>query len=359
LRSSGQIIQSQKDYDIPFGVRAIQSGIQVDGIWISNTNTPAPSEFGLDRLATDGSGTTHSRSGVISQKAEKHKSRQGRSPVRNDYSSSGNLLDDGPYDQTDAGVVRPSYKPRKSSHLRYGSQGVTNFDDETLAQLEGKPSPTKKIYTHRPRGSRQADLEGDSASAADNEHSSGGSSDSDATLSGGARIHTDRQNKYSPNRSGGQRQSSPATATITSGQPTRESFLFQPAKSEYAQVPLNDSPNYEGEDPFLTPSASPPRESYLASSIGGQLLGNIGKSSDYHPVQQSSSSTLGPFVPGELHQNKQVRKVNSGFEVLPAGTFGTPAELRHDPYNPEEEFGERRQSKLQKKPRMSGAFDRT
>jgi hypothetical protein len=29
--------------DIPFGIRAIQSGIEVDGVWISRTNTPAGS----------------------------------------------------------------------------------------------------------------------------------------------------------------------------------------------------------------------------------------------------------------------------------------------------------------------------
>jgi hypothetical protein len=29
--------------DIPFGIRAIQSGIEIDGVWISRTNTPAGS----------------------------------------------------------------------------------------------------------------------------------------------------------------------------------------------------------------------------------------------------------------------------------------------------------------------------
>jgi len=29
--------------DVPFGIRAIQSGIEVDGVWISRTNTPAGS----------------------------------------------------------------------------------------------------------------------------------------------------------------------------------------------------------------------------------------------------------------------------------------------------------------------------
>ena len=46
-------------------------------------------------------------------------------------------------------------------------------------------------------------------------------------------------------------------------------------------------------------------------------------------VQHSyRSRSPSPFVPGELHVNKTVRKVNSGFEVLPAGTFGTPTEFK-------------------------------
>jgi hypothetical protein len=361
LRSSGQIVESQRVHDIPFGVRAIQSGIQVDGIWISNNNTPVPSELGLERSATNGSGTSYSRSGERSKQGEKTWSRQAQSPLRNDYSNSANLLDDDPYGRVEAGGVRPSYKPRKSSHLQYSSRGETNYDDEAVAHLEGQsPSTKKKIYTHRPRGSRQIDLEGDSASAADNEHSSGGSSDSDATLSGGRRTHVDRLNRYSPVRGEGLRQGAPPKATPISGRPMRDSFPFEGAKAEYEQVPLTDSPSYEGQDPFLTPLTSQPRDSYLAGSIGGQLLGNMGSSSNYHPLQQYGDPTQDQFVPGELHLNKQVRKINSGFEVLPAGTFGSPAAPRQTPSNaPEEEFGERRHSRLQKKPRTSAALDRT
>jgi hypothetical protein len=69
------------------------------------------------------------------------------------------------------------------------------------------------------------------------------------------------------------------------------------------------------------------------------------------PSQQSRSPS--PFVPGELHVNKTVRKVNSGFEILPAGTFGTPTEFRKGDSSQDEDSGERRQSKLQKKPRTS------
>lgn len=48
LRNSGHRGESRGKHDIPFGVRAIQSGIQVDGIWISNPNTPVPSELTLN-----------------------------------------------------------------------------------------------------------------------------------------------------------------------------------------------------------------------------------------------------------------------------------------------------------------------
>lgn len=44
LRQRGQIVESTKS-DVPFGVRAIQSGVQVYGIWISTTSTPIPSEL--------------------------------------------------------------------------------------------------------------------------------------------------------------------------------------------------------------------------------------------------------------------------------------------------------------------------
>jgi len=61
LRKSGQIVESRTSHDIPFGVRAIQSGIQVDGIWISTSTTPMASELKLgylrDSSSSDATGT--------------------------------------------------------------------------------------------------------------------------------------------------------------------------------------------------------------------------------------------------------------------------------------------------------------
>ena len=36
-------VQEETKDEIPFGIRAIQSGIEVDGVWISRTNTPVGS----------------------------------------------------------------------------------------------------------------------------------------------------------------------------------------------------------------------------------------------------------------------------------------------------------------------------
>lgn len=38
-----QVISTEPKDEIPFGIRAIQSGIEVDGVWISRTNTPVGS----------------------------------------------------------------------------------------------------------------------------------------------------------------------------------------------------------------------------------------------------------------------------------------------------------------------------
>lgn len=49
-------------------------------------------------------------------------------------------------------------------------------------------------------------------------------------------------------------------------------------------------------------------------------------------VTTSSQRTRGPqahhsITTGAIHINKSIRKVNSAFQVLPAGTFGTPSEF--------------------------------
>lgn len=374
LRSSGQIIESTKSHEIPFGVRAIQSGIQVDGIWISNTSTPAPSELKLEHIQGHPAGTESTvsapDSGEHSQQTTRSPSRQGRTPLRTSDSANLYLAVD---DAVESNANRHSYKPRKSSHLRYGSYGETRYDEETLGQLEGDVTPKKKVYTHRPRGSRHLDMEADSSSAADNEQSSESTSDSDGTLSSNMVLSGDKPRKTSSNSPHIVGERASVVASMPTGRVLRESLPLQSSKVDYFSVPTI-SPKNETSDPFLTPNgsitplASPPaRQEEFDSSLfqnagltGGSSRGESSQTR-YAPLVQSPE----PFVPGELHVNKSVRKVNSGFEVLPAGTFGVPTELRSNDMDYENDSGERRQSKLQKKGRnsmtgrrASGAMDR-
>jgi len=141
-------VTARRDAEIPFGIRAIQSGIQVDGVWISGTNTPvqsgpnsrAPSVI----LQPDLRNKSHSPERAaaapskprleIPQPAHRH-STQGRSSTS---SRDSNLPYGGPSDRLSADYLprgRPTYQPRRSSGLRY-----SNIDEnsDALDVLEGR-----------------------------------------------------------------------------------------------------------------------------------------------------------------------------------------------------------------------------
>jgi hypothetical protein len=357
LRNSGQIVESRKSHDIPFGVRAIQSGITVDGIWISQSNSPIPSELKLEHLRNgsadliapyDPSNGAEVTEELTSQ-VVRPSSRQGRQQTLNNdgepLMEPVTGIQEAPVsERPDSSGKRLSYKPRRASHLRFGSHG--QYDATTLDQLEGKSlSPKKKVYAHRPRGSGKNELEVDSASAADNERSSGTSDDSDATLSHHPNSRS-RQSLLAQQAQSGE--SSTRISPLASSKPVRASLPPQGSKAEYFSIPIH-SPSSETSNPFATPLESPsetPKFNIAQNSPAVSGSNRLGES-QAQPSQQSL------FVPGELHVNKTIRKVNSGFEVLPAGTFGIPAEFKGGEISQDEDSGERRQSKLQKKPRTS------
>ncbi|KAF8858090.1 hypothetical protein BDZ45DRAFT_690373 [Acephala macrosclerotiorum] len=362
LRNSGQIVESRRSHDIPFGVRAIQSGIQVDGIWISQGSTPVPSELKLGHLR--GSSTDmmdfndSSKATEMDPESLRPVSRQGRPPFG--ISDSTTLVLDKVYEAQ--GTERPttartqgSYKPRRSSHLRDGSHG--QYNEETLGQLEGNyPASKRKVQAHRPRSSRQLNAEPDS-SAADNERSStGASSDSEASLSHKLKEEPIASSPGSLlSESDVQNATMPSFSNIISGKTVRASLPLQSSKAEYFSIPL-DSPRFESSDPFATPLASPPLESTSAPKVeNAHLDTKFGSLEAYQALASQPGRSPSPFIPGELHVNKIVRKVNSGFEVLPAGTFGMPPEFKGKGIDMggDDDSEDRRQSKLQKKVRTS------
>jgi hypothetical protein len=344
LRTSGQIVESQNRHDIPFGIKAIQSGVQVDGIWISQNNTPVGSQLKLAlnnsspaTTSTLGSQTDHVADfGSAPQLATK-KHASSRSEILRDLDRA--IAAQDAADAAEYSGSRSSYRPHQVSHLRYGSHG--EYDQTTLHRLEGT-TPPRKLEVHRPRPANSRPVEGGAdSSAADNELSSGVSSHSDVSLSQNmqpAHETKDPKNQKIPNAV----PTKPQQSSIPSGS----------SKAGHLTIP-SVSPDSDDSDPFVTPMGSP-------DTTNTAILGSTTPHDDKHSVHSQTQNQM-QFIPGELHVNKTIRKVNSGFEVLPAGTFGVPAEFKGKGVdrNFNEDLGEKRQStKLQKKPRTSSTVER-
>ncbi|TVY16280.1 hypothetical protein LARI1_G003729 [Lachnellula arida] len=362
LRTSGQLIESQEGHDVPFGIKAIESGIEIEGIWIPSKKKTSQvrnvlktghihgGSDKLDALDLKTSGqafaeasspptiptprgrpslrTTSSARGPLE-----------RSPVSGDITAS---------ERSEFARNKAPYKPRKSSHLRYGSYGETRFDETTLSQLEGHLSVEKKPHSHRSRASRQLQPDADS-SAADNEHSSGVSSDSDATLSCELLLQEDRKRQSVPPQKSTQSIDTPALSDEPSNKTTRPSIPVQSSKADYFST-LQVSPDYESIEPLATPQQPATERSPVMSSTMSASGPSAQLEGDSQFLRQSQNRPLSPFVPGELHMNKTVRKVNSGFQVLPAGTFGSHDQSIDERSNLYDDRDTRQQSKLQKKP---------
>ena len=153
---------------IPFGVRALESGIEVDGVWISGTNTPStmpgsPNIAAMKPLPAHGeyspessSSTSetsrievpqpvHGYSGINNSSSLSNKTptpvnrpmsseRQHNKPPLSDHQSHG----------------RPTYQPRRSSQLRF-SNSIDPQNSDAFAALEGR---TTAVHANgkRPEG---------------------------------------------------------------------------------------------------------------------------------------------------------------------------------------------------------------
>lgn len=142
--------------EIPFGVRALESGVEVDGVWISGTNTPASSMPGspdisalrkhqhLQDQSPDGQSSnsdmsrleipqpTHGIPGVNQS--------SGPSPTLStpfDRTMPAERRHHAPTTSDHQARGRATYQPRRSSHLRI-SNSFKPDDSEAFATLEGR-----------------------------------------------------------------------------------------------------------------------------------------------------------------------------------------------------------------------------
>ena len=154
-----QSVRRGRARDVPFGIRAIESGVEVDGVWISRPNTPAssipgspvlsatparqvtgPQDVHLDRVSSasntayfETSNATQSRCqtdatpGPSVRTPINRPSRKHEPPPTSDHQARG----------------RPTYQPRRASHLRY-SNSHDPEDSESTIETDGRPASSDR-----------------------------------------------------------------------------------------------------------------------------------------------------------------------------------------------------------------------
>ncbi|KAK3937108.1 hypothetical protein QBC46DRAFT_294966 [Diplogelasinospora grovesii] len=309
--------------EIPFGVRAIQSGVEVDGIWISR---PASPSIDTSKAKLASSTTLVGLSDSESQRKEKHVSDDTKSlstsTVNLDRAAPRQSPSDGSIfqrltDADDSTNTTPSGTPPVSvfapQRKRHDPRAVSVLNEDTLRRLEGQVQTSRPaayetyVPTSAPRNPRRP------------------SQRSSASSSGES---MDSQPRSVRSASGRSYASSRSSKLYTS----RNTYETRPDYHGAVPQALQER---DPRDPFATPARTPSGFSAFSQSDT--------RSSLYH--HQELSMPEPTFGPGDLHLNKSSRKVNDGFEVLPAGTFGgVPHEFRGSAGMPEldnvEELGQ-------------------
>ncbi|KAI0838958.1 hypothetical protein F5Y06DRAFT_36218 [Hypoxylon sp. FL0890] len=317
MQKSG--LPAGKRVDIPFGVRAIQSGVEVDGIWISRPGTPieiartSPSiassltlETGSKSKGKEKELATHVATTVTEVEPTPNQSPQ-PSPT---LSASGRHNPPG-VDRTRVKSyplgAQPTYQPRGPSRRRTDITADEGPDVDALDRLERAQARHQQVETYVPTNSF--------------------SSTECSSMSSQQRTMVDRSSTSSDdvaNRSGPRYVSH-----------LRRSALPTPRTLNSYEDPETQASNA---DYFSGIYAEQRRNPFEAPSAESQPVSR--------PPLAASRPTPHRSYSGESHANTQSRRVNAGFEILPAGTFG-----RSNSQNDMEESESRRHNnnKIQKK----------
>ncbi|KAK4158168.1 hypothetical protein C8A00DRAFT_11044 [Chaetomidium leptoderma] len=306
---------------IPFGVRAIQGGVEVDGIWISrpaSLNEPGENRASPTPLA-----------GRYSDSPQKERDCSGdeRSAVVTTTSLGGSkqspsaasifqkLTDTDSVESAQSAARPVSQFAHKAK--RQSSRPAGTLNEDTLRRLEGQ-SPSKPHYEtyrdvpttslssshHHHRNPRQQSSASSSAGSVDSQPRS-------YTSSHSSKLYMAR-NPHDGGGHGG-----------VAGRAGHEATLRRWSEKE-------------GRDPFETPARTPSGFSaFSQSETPGALSTALSSSSQQQQQQQQQAQEMAApeptFGPGDLHynnnNNKASRRVNDGFEILPAGTFGVPGQM--------------------------------
>ncbi|KAH6646458.1 hypothetical protein BKA67DRAFT_541424 [Truncatella angustata] len=271
IRKTG--IPVKKRPEIPFGVRAIQSGIEVDGIWISRPGTPnSQTPLGASLLSlsgAEGKGKAKINYDVVTTSPQHSPS----SSIFETSISPPKSPATGPQS-----TYRPKHVPRQSS-----ARANEALNADALSKPDGTTIPKPALQTYIPRSSFA--IMPSSSQSSTSERTSSSSDEAYVPLrQPSAHIHA-RKNSSFPE-------------------------LMDTEREGYFSTPKT-SPTGSPENPFATPEGGRTRQASVASSF--RLPTGVQTPAMAPPARSYS---------GETHVNRASRRVNAGFEVLPAGTFG-------------------------------------
>ncbi|OIW35499.1 hypothetical protein CONLIGDRAFT_61490 [Coniochaeta ligniaria NRRL 30616] len=282
MRKAGVPVSSKRGAEIPFGVRAIQGGVEVDGIWISrpatpNVETKTRLQSTTTLIGTDADPNKKGKQVDDSRSTTEQRGSQSDASIFQRLTDAESLASNG------SGTPRKSQFASRPKHPRV----VSALNEDTLRRLD-RYSPTRTTYdtyipARNPRRPSQRSSASSSGESTDSQPRSGVSARSGSgrsyASSHSSRMYTSRARL----------DSRPSYTSVPRGSPEKE--RRDPYESSGTRTPISPL-TYGG-------NYSPP--------LSGQEL----------PAPEPT------FGPGDLHANKPSRKANPDFEVLPAGTSGT------------------------------------
>ena len=264
--------------DIPFGIRAIQSGVEVPGIWISRPESPqqatppkaAPSVTIINLESEKGTESSDELKTLPVTSTKTPPPTTFPKPVDADSTDDGS--------QSTGPPVLPQIPSR--------GQGTDMLSEDTLRKLEGQSHQQKPYEPYvrmsappNPRHLSQRSTESSSAESMDSQPRSS------RTASGRSYTDSSRSSKLYMARN------------------------YREGRATYSGIPQLGWQLEESRDPFGTPARS--HSGFSAFSHG-----------EANSLQGREMTTPEPtFGPGDVHVARVARKINNGFEVLPAGTF--------------------------------------
>ncbi|KAI1373642.1 hypothetical protein F4677DRAFT_213675 [Hypoxylon crocopeplum] len=286
MQKSG--LPAAKRMDIPFGVRAIQSGIEVDGIWISRPSTPL--EVGQSSPSFASSSTLEPESRPKGKQKELAVRTVEPTPEQSPQPSPAISLSER---YTPTGVepnqaravswgAQSTYRPKGPSRRRTDITLDETFDVNTLDRLGHPTTRHQHVETYIPTNSFSGSESSSSSQQRTMVERSSTSSDEG--------VHQSNMGYVSNLR----RSTLPTPQTLGS--------FDDPDPSTSNTDYFSNAYVEQRRNPFETPSSA---ESHRVS----------------RPPLAAGRPTPHRSYSGEAHANTSSRIVNAGFEILPAGTF--------------------------------------